>query len=252
MDLTYSNKKLIQKAYKLIPVNLKKKIIKNSKTVHVFVEEEIPEDPQMFSFLSKYQKAGEDKLYMVVGSSDGEFVGDRDIIRNFETNLGNLLCRAAISKTFADLSIVNSGGVRAGLPSGPITYKDILKVNPFGNTICTVMLTRKELITYLEKAVNMEKDTGGFAQISGATIFVSQKKITRVLVGGKLVSDSKKYKLAVPSYMAGGGDGYPKISTHPEFIDTGFVDAEVLKEYISKNSPLTIQDFQPEHDVILN
>lgn len=31
----------------------------------------------------------EDKLYTVVGSSDGEFVGDRNIIRNFETNLIN-------------------------------------------------------------------------------------------------------------------------------------------------------------------
>ncbi len=252
LDLTYSNKKLIQKAYKLIPVNLKKQIKKDNKTVHAFVETEIPEDPQVLSFLSEYQKIGKDKLYTVIGSSNGKFIGDRDIIRNFETNLGNLLCRAAISKTFADLSIVNSGGVRASLPSGNITYKDVLKVSPFGNTLCTVMLTGKELITYLEKAVNMEKDTGGFAQISGVTIFVSQKKITSVLVGGKIVSDSKKYKLALPSYMAGGGDGYPKISTHPEFIDTGFVDAEVLKEYISKNSPLAIQDFQPEHDVILN
>jgi len=252
LDLTYSNGKLIQKAYQLIPVNLKREITKNNKTVHLFVEPEIPQDPQVLSVLSKYQKLGEDKLYTVVGSSDGVFVGDRDIIRNFETNLGNLLCRAASSKTVADLSIVNSGGVRAGLPSGRITYKDILKVSPFGNTICTVMLTGKELITYLEKVINMEKDTGGFAQISGATIFVAQKKITRVLIGGKTVSDSKKYKLALPSYIAGGGDGYPKISTHPEFIDTGYVDADVLKEYISKNSPLAIQDFQPEHDVILN
>jgi 5'-nucleotidase / UDP-sugar diphosphatase len=252
LDLEYSDGKLTQKAYQLIPVNLKKKIKKNNKTVRVFVEAEIPEDPQVLNFLSKYQDMGRDKLNKVIGSSDGKFIGDRDIIRNFETNLGNLLCRAVISKTSADLSIMNSGGVRAGLPSGPITFKDVLKVSPFGNTVCTVLLTGRELIPYLEKAVNMEKDTGGFAQISGATIFVSQKKITRVLLSGKIVSGSKKYKLVLPSYIASGGDGYPNVSTHPEFIDTGFVDADILKEYILKHSPLKIQDFQPEHDVIIH
>jgi 5'-nucleotidase/UDP-sugar diphosphatase len=70
-----------------------------------------------------------------------------------------------MAKTSADLSLMNSGGIRAGLPRGNITYKDVLKVSPFGNTICTVMLTREELTNYLEKAVNMEKNTNSFAQI---------------------------------------------------------------------------------------
>ncbi|MDA3791800.1 MAG: 5'-nucleotidase [Desulfobacula sp.] len=64
--------------------------------------------------------------------------------------------------------------------------------------------------------------------------------------------DSRKYKLALPSYMASGGDGYPKLSNHPEFIDTGFVDADILKEYISKNSPLKIEDFAPVGNVVFN
>lgn len=251
LDLVYSKGKLTKKAYRLIPVNLKKKIKKENKTLHVFVEEEIEEDPEVLGILGKYQEMGGESLKTVIGFSDARFNGDRDIMRNFETSLGNLVCRAMISKTSADLSLMNSGGIRAGLPSGSITYKDILKVSPFGNTICTVMLTGKKLSNYLEKAVNMAKDTGAFAQISGAVIFVSQKKITRVMVQGKILSDSKKYKLALPGYMASGGDGYPKISSHPEFIDTGFVDADVLKEYISKNSPLKIENFKPEHDVIL-
>ena len=252
LDLEYSGGKLTKKAYRLIPVNLKKKIKKDNKTIRVFVDKEIPEDYETIEFLSKYQEIGVEKFNMVVGFSNAKFIGDRDITRNFETSLGNLVCRAAMSKTFADLSVINSGGIRAGLPSGSITYKDILKVSPFGNTICTVMLTGKELAAYLEKAINMEKDTGAFAQISGATIVVSRKKISQVLIRGKILSDSKKYKLVIPSYIAAGGDGYPKMSTHPEFVNTGFVDAEILKEYIAKNSPLEIKDFQPEHNVVYN
>lgn len=250
LDLEYSEGKLTKKAYRLIPVNLKKKIKKENKIIRVFIEEEIPEDPETLEFLSKYQEAGGKELNTVIGSSNGKFIGDRDIIRNFETNLGNLVCRAAISKTFADLSVINSGGIRAGLPSGSITYKDVLKVSPFGNTICTVMLTGKELTAYLEDVISMEKNTGAFVQISGAAIFISQKKISRVLIKGKIVSDLKKYKLVIPSYIAAGGDGYPRMSTHPEFVNTGFVDAAILKEYITKNSPMDIKDYQPEYNVV--
>ena len=252
LDLAYSDKKLSKTAYRLIPVNLKKKITKGNKTIHVLIEEEIEENPEVFAFLSKYQEIGSEELNKIIGSSNGKFTGDRKIIRNFETDIGNLVCRAAISKTSADLSLINSGGIRAGLPLGSITYKDVLKVSPFGNTICTLILTGKELTDYLEKVVNMERDSGAFAQISGVAAFVSQKKITRLLIGGQMISDSKKYKLAIPKYIASGGDGYPKMSGHPEFIDTGFVDADVLKEYISNNSPLKIEDFQPECDVIYN
>ncbi len=250
LDLEYSEGKLIKKAYQLIPVNLKKKIEKNKKILEVYVEQKIPEELETLEVLSEYQKMGKEKFNMVIGFSNDKFTGDRNIIRNFENSLGNLVCRAVMSKTSADVSIMNSGGIRAGLPSGKITYKDILKISPFGNTICTVMLTGKELTAYLEKAINMEKNTGAYAQISGASIFVSKKKILRVLIRGKIVSDSKKYKLAILSYMAAGGDGYPKITAHKEFVDTGFVDADVLKNYISKNSPLKIEDFKPEHNVI--
>jgi len=250
LDLEYSDGKLIQKAYRLIPVNLKKRIKKSHKILEVVVGKKIPEHTEALEVLSQYQEMGEEKFSVVIGSSNDEFIGDRSIVRNFESRLGNLVCQAAMSKTSADVSVMNSGGIRAGLSAGSITYKDILKVNPFGNTICTIMLTGKELIAYLEKAINMEKDTGAFAQISGATIFVSQKKIIRVLIRGEMVSDVKKYKLAIPSYMAAGGDGYPKMSANKGFLDTGFVDADVLKKYISNHSPLKIEDFQLEHNVV--
>jgi len=32
-------------------------------------------------------------------------------------------------------------------------------------------------------------------------------------------------------------------------INTGYLDADLLREYISKNSPLKIEDFAPTNDV---
>jgi hypothetical protein len=45
-----------------------------------------------------------------------------------------LIGRAMMDKTRADFAVVNSGGVRESLPAGKLTYKDVLKVQPFGNT----------------------------------------------------------------------------------------------------------------------
>lgn len=251
LDLEYSDGHLTQKDYRLIPVNLKKKIKKGGQSVEVIIGEEIEEDPEVLALLSEYQEGGAEKLKTIIGSSNGRFTGDRDIIRRSETDLGNLVCRALMAETGADVSLMNAGGIRADLPSGNITYKDVLKVCPFGNTICTVKLTGKELTNYLHAAVRMEKNTGGFAQISGAVITVSKNKIIRVLLKEKIVSDFGIYTLALPRYVASGGDGYPKLTDHPGFLDTGFVDADVLKTFISEHSPLDINEFQPEHNVVL-
>ena len=50
---------------------------------------------------------------------------------------------------------------------------------------------------------------------------------------------------AVSNFTAAGGDGYPKIDQHPGYVNTGFVDADVLRSYIARMSPLKPADYQP-------
>ena len=47
-----------------------------------------------------------------------------------------------------------------------------------------------------------------------------------------------------------GGDGYPKIDDHPGYVNTGFVDADVLRAFIARNSPLKPADFEPGDAVV--
>jgi 5'-nucleotidase/UDP-sugar diphosphatase len=56
------------------------------------------------------------------------------------TTLGQLIARAMMERTGADLALMNSGGVRDSLPAGRITYRDVLKVQPFGNQLSLVRL----------------------------------------------------------------------------------------------------------------
>jgi 5'-nucleotidase/UDP-sugar diphosphatase len=249
LDLEFLNGEITVKNHKIIPVNKKKKIKKDGESVRVFVEEEIPADIQLASFLADYQNKGSEELSQVIGSVDADFVGERGIVRAQETNLGNLIAKTQRVKVGADVAVMNSGGIRTSLKQGDITYKDVLKVQPFSNTICMVTLSGAELKQYLEVAANKKAGSGAFAQFDNAEIVMNGDKLESAKVGGMMVQDSGSYKLAINSFAAAGGDGYVKVTNHSTFVDSGYIDADVLKEYIQKNSPLSADQHAPTNDV---
>jgi len=122
--------------------------------------------------------------------------GDRTIIRFEQTNLGHLIAEAQRQKVKADVGIMNSGGVRDSLPSGDITYKDVLKVHPFGNQVSSVELNGQELLDYLNVVALKEVDSGAYAQYSGISMVVDRKagKVEDVKIQGKPLDLKKKSK----------------------------------------------------------
>ena len=250
LDLTFKNGVVSMQGNRLIPVNLKKKVKKGGKTERVLIEEEIKEDPDMLALLTPFYEQGQSKLAKVIGSTPDVFVGERKTVRSQETNLGNLIARTQRLKVGADVAIMNSGGIRTSIAKGDITYKDVLKVQPFSNSICLVTLTGKELKKYCEIAANKTAGSGAFAQFDNANVVMQGKSLESLSVGGTPVDDTKKYRLAINSFIAAGGDGYMKVTGLPTFVDSGFIDADILKEYIQKNSPLNPANYAPTGDVI--
>lgn len=79
---------------------------------------------------------------------------------------------------------------------------------------------------------------------------VANGKVSNVFIGGKQLRLDETYRFTVPSYNAAGGDGYPKLTGHPGYVNTGFVDAEVLKEFLEKNSPIDVNKFAPNGEIV--
>jgi len=252
LDLQLRNGEISVINYQLIPVNLKKKVLIDGEKVSVYIDQEIVADETLKAMLEPYQNQGQEQLMQVIGHADAVFVGAREQVRTNETNLGNLIALAQMERVQADLGIMNSGGIRDDMPAGDITYKDVLKVQPFSNTVAYVDLTGAELMPYLQVAANKEAGSGAFAQFAGTTITMNGNSIESATVAGKLVEASKTYRLAINAYMASGGDGYPRLSDHANYVNSGFVDAEVLKDYISSRSPLKAADFAAQGDVTRN
>lgn len=235
-------------SYELIPVNLKKKVVNSAgEKVRVFIQDEIVADKSLATLLTPYQEKGQEQLLEVIGKSAEKLEGDRSVIRFHPTNLGHLIATAQMEKVGGDVAVMNSGGIRDSISEGDISYKDVLKVQPFSNTICYVDLTGNELMDYLKATAEKPIDSGAFAQFSGAKLVIEGGQLNFISVDDKPIDSSKTYRLAINSFIASGGDGYPELDTHENFVNTGFVDADVLKEFLQKHSPIEKNAFSPEN-----
>ncbi|MBI3369153.1 MAG: bifunctional UDP-sugar hydrolase/5'-nucleotidase [Burkholderiales bacterium] len=227
--------------YQLIPVNLMR-TVDGKKLPYT---ELIPEDPAVRAFLLPYQEVGQARLNLPVGETIGVFDGDRERIRKQTTNLGSLIARAMLERTGADLALMNSGGIRDSLPAGKVTYRDVLKVHPFGNQLVLVRLTGTELLAYLQAAARFTPNSGGFPQTAGVQMLIVDGQLKEASVRGRPIEPLREYTLALNNFTATGGDGYPPIAGRPGYINTGFVDADVLRAYIASHSPLKAVDYAP-------
>lgn len=236
----YQNGKLTLTSYELIPVNLKN-------AAGDFIQEEITKDPELYNTLLSYQEKGQQELGVVIGSTDGVLDGERANVRNKQTNLGRLITTATAEKLSTDFGIVNSGGVRASIAAGDISYRDVLTVHPFGNTVNKATMSGSDLVTYLGQVATKTVNTGGYAQFGGINMAVDcqAKSVAITSVGGKAFDPAATYSFSIPSFSAAGGDGYPKINT----INAGLVDAGVLKEYIESKKTILVADYQPAGEV---
>ncbi|UJF20181.1 bifunctional UDP-sugar hydrolase/5'-nucleotidase UshA [Vibrio sp. SS-MA-C1-2] len=248
-DYEFKNGELNLVSYDLIPVNLKKKVMVDGKKQRVFIEDEIAKDPEMVKFLKPYQEKGQEELNIKVSEIDQKLEGDRDVVRFKQTNLGRLIATSHMERAKADFAVMNSGGVRDSIIAGDVTYKDILKVQPFGNIVTYVDMTGAEVKEYLQVVATKPVDSGAYAQFAGVSMTVEGDKVSDIEIGGKSLIEEETYRFTVPSFNAAGGDGYPKVADHKGYVNTGFVDAEVLKEYLSTHSPIKVEEFEPKGEV---
>ena len=126
----------------------------------------------------------------------------------------------------------------------------MLKVFPFGNTVVTVNLGGTEVMDYLNTVAKMTVGSGAFPQFAGIKLVITAGAVTSASIKGAPVEAAKTYRMAVNNFQAVGGDGYPKLTSHKSFVDSGFVDADVLRAFIAAHSPLKAVDFEPGDAVV--
>jgi len=188
----------------------------------------------------------------VVTRDDGSQIR---IIRNAETNLGDLCADAYRDQSGADVSFVNGGGIRVSIDAGEITLNDILKVHPFGNAMCVVEANGQQILDALEWGARaVPEENGGFQHVSGMTYEIhtyvessvkqdengmfagveGEYRVKNVKVGGEDLVLDKTYTVASHNYMLkNGGDGFNMFMGCPLLQDEVMIDNQVLINYIT-------------------
>jgi 2',3'-cyclic-nucleotide 2'-phosphodiesterase (5'-nucleotidase family) len=199
---------------------------------------EVKADPKVVAYVES-QKAKLDEITNeVVAYTPVHLDGERNNVRTKPTNLGNMIAKAMVEASGADVALTNGGGIRASIPAGDVTRGDIITVLPFNNTVVVVEVTGQDIYDALEWGYSrLPESNGGFPQTANMAIVYSRfsdpgNRIKRVLINGKVVDRNATYKLATNDFMAAGGDGYTMLDRPIVMYGRGL--DEVLTEYMVK------------------
>ena len=129
--------------------------------------------------------------------------------RKPECALNNLLCDALLSQAMdrygkpIDVSHLNFGGVRNGLPKGNVTTGDIFEVMPFDNQLIVMTMTGEMLMQFLNHFAGDEA-----LLVSGISVKLHDNKVQSVtFANGRALQPADTYTVALSDYIANGGSG---------------------------------------------
>ncbi|WP_442814367.1 bifunctional metallophosphatase/5'-nucleotidase [Streptomyces sp. NBC_01808] len=174
-----------------------------------------------------------------------------------ESPLGDLIADAQLAhaKTLdegARVALMNPGGIRAGITyaaagdegDGVVTYGEGFTVQPFSNTVNLTSLTGEQLLQVLreqvsganEAAPKILQPSAGLTYTldftkSGADRIVADS----VRLDGQPLDPAATYRVAVNSFLAGGGDGFPTLADGTDPL-VGGDDLAALEGYLTANS----------------
>src|SRR5205085_9770888 len=170
--------------------------------------------------------------------------------------LGDLLADALRAYEKTDVAILNPGGLRTDLRAGELVYSDIFEVSPFDNYPAVVTLTGTQLHELLRLTTVGERRV---LQRSGLRYVVDRLKdadkpdaardriVSITLPDGKPIDPNATYTVAMPDFLAAGGDGLMPIMSAlpPERLQIRYEDGPLREVFIAalkaRPQPLTPQ-----------
>jgi len=176
------------------------------------------------------------------------------IVREAETNLGDLCADAARWASGAQIGFVNGGSIRHGLPKGEITLKDVMGVYPFGSRVVMVEATGAQILDALEWAARVvPEENGAFLHCSGLTYEIhtyvkhsctsdpngvfagvlGDYRVQNVMVDGEPLDLDATYTVAGQAYLlVDHGDGQAAFDGAKLVWESDGLDYLILADYI--------------------
>lgn len=164
----------------------------------------------------------------------------------------------------ADLASTAAFDVGASLDAGPITVAEVARLYPYDNTLRAVRISGRQLREYLEYSARYYRTAGSpeaarspidpsvpgynFDIVAGAdyTLDVSRpigRRVTRLEVRGRPVTDTDSFTLALNNYRQTGGGGYAMLRGAPVVYDRQEEIRDLLIAEVRRRGTLRPGDF---------
>lgn len=153
------------------------------------------------------------------------------------SSLGNLFTDAMlVAAPDAQIALTNSGGLRADLNQGSITYGDIISAFPFPNELTVMDLSGSALRKLMEHAASL---SNGVLQASQGVEMrydpqlPAGQKVKVFQLNGKDIIDSEQYRVATNTFLATGGDGFtPFLEGKNKQVRGGYNLSDAVIDYL--------------------
>jgi 5'-nucleotidase len=181
---------------------------------------DLPKDPDQTQMIAAYQALAAHIAGRVSGTITEAL--SRDPNAAGEAPLGDVLADAELAAAQtpgqgAMIGFINVGGLRSSLAKrtdGAVTYADLFAVQPFGNILVTETMTGAQIKTALEEQWS-DLATPHIMQVSKGFSYTWDDKqpsgnrvVARsITLNGTPVSPEVSYRVAIPQFLADGGDG---------------------------------------------
>jgi 5'-nucleotidase len=204
----------------------------------ILVDDTILEDPAMKALLEAFQKP-------IAQQRDRKIAVAAERLPQGQV-LGRIIADAMVAATSPQnvvAALMNTGGVRASLEAGDITYGMAISVQPFNDTLVVMDLTGEQLKDALEVR---QVWTSAALRYTFDAAKPQGTRVSGLTLAGKPIDPATTYRIAVNDFMAGGGDGFLTLKNSTGRRDkTGILDIDAFTGYLAAHSPLTAQPTAP-------
>jgi 2',3'-cyclic-nucleotide 2'-phosphodiesterase (5'-nucleotidase family) len=160
-------------------------------------------DKDITAMIVPYKEKLDAEMSEVLGNLSQEMTKSKP-----ESTLSNwfsdaMLAAARKVDPSVDFAISNYGGLRMpSLSAGPLTRGELYELCPFDNLILIVDVPGNILDTFLQHTAEAD----GWPVSHGIRMIIKDKKMISCTIGGRAIDAGKTYKVAMPDYVANGGD----------------------------------------------
>jgi len=177
------------------------------------------DDPTVATLIDRYWKPIASKYGRIVGEAAADFAEKGQDLAEY-----NLVADAVRDQLGVEFEMENPGGVRSMLIHGPITYGDMVTLDPFGNTVVTFHATGKQI-----KAMLLTSRPA----VSGIQYTIDHGVLKRATIAGNDIEDSRTYVGATNSYLA-----QTLLKDIKDKSDTGKMRLDTVLVYLQNHRPV--------------